>query len=85
MIRKAVLDDVKSIHRLLQTYSRKGELLARPLSKFMTISVISGYTKILTAILSRAAVPCSSAGRIWLRSVLLRLIRITPVKGSVPH
>ncbi len=33
MIRKAVLDDVKSIHALLQIYSNKGELLARPLSK----------------------------------------------------
>lgn len=33
MIRKAVLDDVKSIHSLLQTYSEKGELLGRPLSK----------------------------------------------------
>jgi len=33
MIRKAVLDDVKSIHALLQFYNIKGELLARPLSK----------------------------------------------------
>lgn len=33
MIRKAVLDDVKSIHSLLQIYSAKGELLGRPLSK----------------------------------------------------
>ncbi|MFH2090996.1 MAG: N-acetyltransferase [Pseudomonadota bacterium] len=33
MIRKAVLDDVKAIHSLLQFYNLKGELLARPLSK----------------------------------------------------
>lgn len=33
MIRKAVLDDVKAIHALLQHYGKKGELLARPLSK----------------------------------------------------
>lgn len=33
MIRKAVLDDVKAIHALLQFYNVKGELLARPLSK----------------------------------------------------
>jgi amino-acid N-acetyltransferase len=33
MIRKAVLNDVISIHALLQLYSKKGELLARPLSK----------------------------------------------------
>lgn len=33
MIRKAVLDDVKAIHALLQYYNVKGELLARPLSK----------------------------------------------------
>ena len=33
MIRKAVLDDVNAIHALLQLYSKKGELLARPLSK----------------------------------------------------
>jgi len=33
MIRKAVLDDVKSIHAMLQFYNIKGELLARPLSK----------------------------------------------------
>ncbi len=33
MIRKAVLDDVNAIHELLQMYSQKGELLARPLSK----------------------------------------------------
>ncbi len=32
MIRKAVLDDVKSIHSLLQVYAKKEELLARPLS-----------------------------------------------------
>ncbi|MCG8563479.1 MAG: N-acetyltransferase [Desulfobacterales bacterium] len=33
MIRKAVLDDVPAIHALLQYYNKKGELLARPLSK----------------------------------------------------
>ncbi len=33
MIRKALLDDVKPIHALLQFYNRRGELLARPLSK----------------------------------------------------
>lgn len=33
MIRKAVLDDVKTIHALLQHYDKKGELLARPLSQ----------------------------------------------------
>ncbi|CCK81657.1 N-acetyltransferase [Desulfobacula toluolica] len=33
MIRKAVLDDVKHIHALLQFYHKTGELLARPLSK----------------------------------------------------
>ena len=33
MIRKAVLDDVRAIHALLQFYNVKGELLARPLSK----------------------------------------------------
>ncbi|MCK5836793.1 MAG: N-acetyltransferase [Desulfobacula sp.] len=33
MIRKAILDDVTSIHALLQFYGKKGELLARPLSK----------------------------------------------------
>ncbi|MFH2060701.1 MAG: N-acetyltransferase [Pseudomonadota bacterium] len=33
MIRKAVLDDVKAIHALLQFYNEKGKLLARPLSK----------------------------------------------------
>ncbi len=33
MIRKAILDDVNSIHSLLQYYNIKGELLARPLSK----------------------------------------------------
>jgi amino-acid N-acetyltransferase len=33
MIRKAVLSDVIAIHALLQLYSKKGELLARPLSK----------------------------------------------------
>jgi amino-acid N-acetyltransferase len=33
MIRKAVLEDIKPIHGLLQFYDQKGELLARPLSK----------------------------------------------------
>ncbi|MEA1967846.1 MAG: N-acetyltransferase [Thermodesulfobacteriota bacterium] len=33
MIRKAMIGDVKAIHSLLQHYSNKGELLARPLSK----------------------------------------------------
>jgi amino-acid N-acetyltransferase len=33
MIRKAVLDDVNAVHALLSLYSKKGELLARPLSK----------------------------------------------------
>ena len=31
MIRKAVLDDVNTIHALLKHYNREGELLARPL------------------------------------------------------
>ena len=33
MIRKAILDDINAIHALLALYSKKGELLARPLSK----------------------------------------------------
>ncbi len=33
MIRKALLNDVNAIHALLQFYGKKGELLARPLSK----------------------------------------------------
>lgn len=33
MVRKAILDDVKAIHSLLQFYNEKGKLLARPLSK----------------------------------------------------
>lgn len=33
MIRKAILDDVTAIHSLLQFYNKRGELLARPLSK----------------------------------------------------
>jgi amino-acid N-acetyltransferase len=33
MIRKANLQDVKTIHRLLQEYGKKEELLARPLSQ----------------------------------------------------
>lgn len=32
MIRKATIQDIKSIHRLLQEYGKKGELLSRPLS-----------------------------------------------------
>jgi amino-acid N-acetyltransferase len=33
MIRKAILDDVNEIHALLHLYHKRGELLARPLSK----------------------------------------------------
>jgi amino-acid N-acetyltransferase len=33
MIRKASIQDVKSIHGLLQEYGKKEELLARPLSE----------------------------------------------------
>lgn len=33
MIRKATIDDMKQIHRLLKYYGQKGELLARPLSR----------------------------------------------------
>jgi len=33
MIRKATIKDVKPIHRLLQEYGKKEELLARPLSQ----------------------------------------------------
>ncbi len=33
MLRKAVIKDIKSIHKLLQFYGRKGDLLARPLSE----------------------------------------------------
>ena len=33
MIRKATIEDVKSIHGLLQEYGKKEELLARPLSE----------------------------------------------------
>lgn len=33
MIRKATIEDIKEIHRLLKYYGQKGELLARPLSK----------------------------------------------------
>lgn len=33
IIRKAVIHDVQHIHRLLQEYGRKGELLSRPLSQ----------------------------------------------------
>jgi len=33
LIRKAGLADIRTIHRLLQNYSEKGELLPRPLSK----------------------------------------------------
>jgi amino-acid N-acetyltransferase len=33
MIRKATIQDVKSIHALLQEYGKKEELLARPLSE----------------------------------------------------
>lgn len=33
MIRKATINDIKSIHKLLQDYGKKGELLPRPLSR----------------------------------------------------
>ncbi|MBS0012493.1 MAG: N-acetyltransferase [Desulfobacterales bacterium] len=33
MIRKATIEDIKSIHSLLQYYGAKGDLLARPLSR----------------------------------------------------
>ncbi len=33
MLRKAMIRDTKAIHGLLQIYSKKGELLARPLSE----------------------------------------------------
>lgn len=33
MLRKAMVRDIKKIHALLQIYSKKGELLARPLSE----------------------------------------------------
>ncbi len=33
MIRKATMDDIKSIHTILKYYGDRGELLARPLSK----------------------------------------------------
>jgi amino-acid N-acetyltransferase len=33
MIRKATIEDIKSIHAMLKYYGEKGELLARPLSK----------------------------------------------------
>ena len=33
MIRKAKIKDIKAIHRLLQQYGNKGQLLPRPLSK----------------------------------------------------
>jgi amino-acid N-acetyltransferase len=33
MIRKAQINDIKAIHRLLDEYGRKGELLPRPLSE----------------------------------------------------
>ncbi len=33
MIRKATLNDAKQIHRILQEYGERGELLPRPLSK----------------------------------------------------
>ena len=32
MLRKATIPDIKSVHRLLQMYGQKGELLPRPLS-----------------------------------------------------
>ncbi|MCF8045338.1 MAG: N-acetyltransferase [Desulfarculaceae bacterium] len=33
MIRKALIEDVPTIYKMLQHFSRKGDLLARPLSK----------------------------------------------------
>ena len=33
MIRKAQISDIKAIHRLLDEYGKKGELLSRPLSE----------------------------------------------------
>jgi amino-acid N-acetyltransferase len=33
MIRKATIKDIKAVHALLQEYSQRGELLARPLSE----------------------------------------------------
>ena len=33
MIRKATIKDIRAIHRLLQIYGERGELLARPLSE----------------------------------------------------
>lgn len=33
MIRKATIEDIKSIHAMLKFYGERGELLARPLSK----------------------------------------------------
>ena len=33
MIRKATVQDIKSVHALLQTYGKRGELLSRPLSE----------------------------------------------------
>ena len=33
MIRKATVNDIKTVHELLGIYGRKGELLARPLSE----------------------------------------------------
>jgi len=33
MIRKATIEDIRSIHALLKHYGQKGELLARPLSR----------------------------------------------------
>ena len=33
MIRKATIQDVKAIHKLLQLYGKRGVLLARPLSE----------------------------------------------------
>jgi amino-acid N-acetyltransferase len=33
MIRKATIDDIKTIHAMLKYHGEKGELLARPLSK----------------------------------------------------
>ena len=39
MIRKAMIGDVKAIHSLLQHYSNKGELLARPLPLYTEVRI----------------------------------------------
>jgi N-acetylglutamate synthase-like GNAT family acetyltransferase len=44
MIRKAKIKDMKAIHKLLQNYGTKGELLPRPLSVYTTMSEIFRFT-----------------------------------------